>query len=270
MRRVREAGTARAADDVHDQPRPELRVRGSSSRAAARSSTSGALSGWIRPTKVSTIASGGKAEQSPGRRTAARGEPVEVDAGVDHADLVRVGAVEVDQLRALVGGVGDQPVRGLDDLALADDPRGRLGGVSRGQRGVLDLGHRVHGVDQRDAPALLGQPADLAREPVVAVHEVVVAGLAAGLRAQDAAGQRAQLGGQVLLGQALERPGHDVPDEDAGSQLDGRRQVAARGAGEDLDLGAERGEPAGQLDDVDVHAARVAGARAGPAVRCAR
>ncbi len=51
-----------------------------------------------------------------------------------------------------------------------------------------------------------------------------------------------------------------MPHGDPGRQLDHGRQVAARGAGEDLDLDAERGQPLAGLDDVDVHAAGVAGA----------
>ena len=89
--------------------------------------------------------------------------------------------------RGLVGGVGDQPVGGVDDLLLADDAAQRLGGVAVGQREVLHLGERVRGVHERHAPALAGQPADLPGQPVVGVHDVVPAGLVRGLGAQDAA-----------------------------------------------------------------------------------
>ena len=66
----------------------------------------------------------------------------------------------------------------------------RLGGVALGERGVLDLRHRVHRVHQRDAPAVARQRPDLAAEPVVAVHEVVVAGRVVGLGAQHLARER--------------------------------------------------------------------------------
>ena len=81
-----------------------------------------------------------------------------------------------------------------------------------------------------------------------------------GLLAQHGGGEGAQLGGQLLLAQALERPGADVPHRDAGGHLDHRREVAGGGAGEDVDLDAAGGEAPGGLDDVDVHAAGVAGA----------
>ena len=140
-----------------------------------------------------------------------RAEDVEVDAGVDHLDPARLGVVQLDQLLGLDVGVGDEHVGGLDHLLLADHPGDRLGGVAVGERGVLDLGHRVHRVDQRDAPAVARQRADLAGEPVVGVDGVVVAERLGGLRAQHLAGEHAELGGQLLLGEALERPGVDVP-----------------------------------------------------------
>ena len=95
-------------------------------------------------------------------------------------------------------------------------------------------------------------------EPVVRVDDVVVARLVLGLLAQHRGGERAELGGQLLLAEALERAGADVPDGDAGAHLDDGRQVAGRGAGEDVDGDAAGGQAAGDLDDVDVHAAGVA------------
>ncbi len=133
-------------------------------------------------------------EAGAGGSRLAGAEVLEVDAGGDGDDALDVGAVEVDQLARLVGGVGDQPVGGLDDLLLADDAAQRLGGVAVGEREVLHLGQGVGGVHERDAPALGGQPADLAGQPVVRVHDVVEAGLVRGLGAQHAGGQRAQLG----------------------------------------------------------------------------
>ena len=185
-----------------------------SSSATARSSTSGALSGWIRPANSSTSESVGQAERGArlGRRH--RPEDVEVDAGVDDLDPAGVGVVQVDQLLGLEVGVRDQQVGGLDDLLLADDPGERLGDVAVGERVVLDLRHRVHRVHQRHAPAVAGQRADLAGEPVVRVHDVVVADGLPGLGAQHLAREHAQLRGQLLLGQPLERAGVDVPDRD--------------------------------------------------------
>ncbi len=92
------------------------------------------------------------------------------------------------------------------------------------------------------------------------VDEVVVAGAVTGPGLHHAVREGAQLGREVLLGQALVGARVDVPDEDAGGQLDRGREAAGRGPGEDLDLDVDRGEPLGQLHDVDVHAAGVAGA----------
>jgi hypothetical protein len=93
------------------------------------------------------------------------------------------------------------------------------------------------------------------------VHDVVPARLVHGLGAQHAGGQRAQLGRQVVLAQPLERACREVADRHAGRELDDGREVAARGPGEHLDLDAQVGQALGGLDDVDVHAARVPGAR---------
>lgn len=92
------------------------------------------------------------------------------------------------------------------------------------------------------------------------VDQVVVAGAVAGPGLHDAVREGAQLGGQLLLGQALVGAGVDVPDEDAGGELDGRRESSGRRPREDLDLDVDRGEALREFDDVDVHAARVAGA----------
>ncbi len=174
----------------------------------------------------------------------ARGsEHVEVDTGVHDVDAVRVGAVELDEVVALVGGVGHEPVGGIDHLLLADYAHGGLGGVTCGEVAVLHLGHRVHRVHERHVPALAGQPAHLPRQPVVRVNEVVPALRARGLGAHDSSGDGTQLSGEILLEQAFKRTGGDVPHEHARGQLDGTAQSRRRGAGEDLDLDPGLGEP---------------------------
>ncbi len=201
----------------------------------------------------------GQAEAAAGR---GRGtEHVEVDAGVHDLDAGRVGVVQLEQLLGLDVGVRDQHVGGLDDLLLADHPGRRLGGVADGERGVLDLGHRVHRVHERDAPPVADQGADLAGEPVVGVHDVVPALVVAGLGPQHLAGEHAELAGELALGEALERSGVHVVDRDAGERLDARREGRRRRARVDLDGDVPGGQPLGELDDVHVHAARVTGAR---------
>ena len=90
------------------------------------------------------------------------------------------------------------------------------------------------------------------------VDEVVVAGPVSGPGLHHAVGEGAELRGQFLLGEAFVRARVDMPYEHTGRQFDGGREIAGGGAREDLDLDVDRGEPLGQLDDVDVHAARVA------------
>ncbi|BFO22671.1 hypothetical protein SHKM778_90590 [Streptomyces sp. KM77-8] len=93
------------------------------------------------------------------------------------------------------------------------------------------------------------------------MDQVVVAGAVAGPGLHHAVGEGAQLGGQLLLGEAFVGARVDVPDEDAGGEFDGGRDGGGGRAREDLDLDVDRGEALREFDDVDVHAARVAGAR---------
>ena len=218
----------------------------SSSERTACSSTSGALSGWMRPANISTTASSG----IPSRdlRSRRRPEDAEVHAGVHDLDACGVGVVQVEQLLGLHVGVGDQHVGGLDDLLLADHPDGRLRDVTDGQRGVLDLGHRVHRVHQRHAPPVADERADLAGQPVVGVHDVVPALVVARLGPQHLAREHAQLPRQLGLGQALEGTRVDVVHRDAGERLDGRRQLGGGRAGVDLDGQVAGGQPLGELD----------------------
>ncbi len=92
------------------------------------------------------------------------------------------------------------------------------------------------------------------------VDEVVVAGPVAGPGLHHAVGEGAQLGRELLLGETFVRARVHVPYEDPGGQLDHGRQPAGGGPGEDLDLDVDGREALGQLHDVHVHTARVAGA----------
>ena len=181
-----------------------------------------------------------------------------VDTRVDDLDPPRLGVVQVDQLLGLEVGVGDEHVGGLDHLLLSDDARGRLGGVALGERLVLDLRHRVHRVHERYAPAVPGECADLAGEPVVGVHDVVVPERVLRFRAQHLAREHAQLAGQLVLRESLERAGVHVGHLDAVGHRHDRVEQAARRPGEDVDLDATGGQPPGDLHDVDVHAPGVA------------
>ena len=189
-----------------------------------------------------------------------RSEDGGVDTWVDDLDPGGLGVVEVDQLLGLEIGVGDEHVGGLDHLLLPDHPGRGLGGVALGERFVLDLRHGVHRVHERDAPAVAGQRTDLSGEPVVGVDDVVVTERLGRLGPQDLAGEHAELAGQLGLGEPLERAGVHVGHLDAVGQRDDGVGQAAGGPGEDVDLDPAGGQPARDLDDIDVHAAGVAGA----------
>jgi len=205
----------------------------------------------------------GQAEPAPSRSLAGlvgRGEAFEVNARLHDLDPSGRSIVHIDQLASFGRRIGDQAVGLGHHLLLADNTSLGLGLVAVGQQPVLDLRKSVGGVHQRHHPPILGQRADLTGQPVVRVHQVVVAGRPGRLGTQYAVGEGAHLSRQFFLGQALERPRRDMPDRDARSHLDTRRQIAAGGSSEDLDLDAERRKPSRHLDDVDVHAAGVAGA----------
>ncbi|MEY9214714.1 hypothetical protein ABH917_004160 [Thermobifida halotolerans] len=91
------------------------------------------------------------------------------------------------------------------------------------------------------------------------MHQVVVAAEVLGLGAQHAVHERAQVAGQSRLVEPAVGTRRDVADGDSGRHLDLGRLLEGGGAGEDVDGDTASGQPFGDLDDVDVHAARVAG-----------
>jgi hypothetical protein len=153
---------------------PATTTRTPGSFAAARSTISGAFSGWMRPTKATTCSSSGSpsavraARRSPGWNTS-RSTP-----GWTTSIRLGIGAMNRNQLSCFILGVDDEPVCLVDDLLLANGAQRRLGPVTIGQRRVLHRGQGVRGMHQRHRPAVPSQPADLTRQPVVRVHDVVV------------------------------------------------------------------------------------------------
>lgn len=91
------------------------------------------------------------------------------------------------------------------------------------------------------------------------MHEIVVTGQMPGLLAQHLGGERAQLGRQVVLVQAFERPGHHTAYQHPGRCLLHRGHIRGGGPGEDLDLDPPLGQLERGLEDVDVHPARITG-----------
>jgi hypothetical protein len=117
----------------------------------------------------------------------------------------------------------------------------------------------VHGLDERDAPPLLGDSADLAGQPVVAVHEIVPAGRVRSLGPQQLEGELTELAGKIRFVEIFERPGGQMTDEDAGRELGDLRLVAGYRPGEYVNLDTPLGEALGDLNDVDIKTACVAG-----------
>ncbi len=93
------------------------------------------------------------------------------------------------------------------------------------------------------------------------MDDVEPAGLLRGLSPQHIHDERAQPGRKVLSSDVPERACINVTHCDPGGKRDRRLHRAAGGSGEDLNLGAERGELPGQLDHVHIHPARVTGPR---------
>ena len=132
--RVGQARSGRAAEDRHDELARPVAGGDPSSSAAALTSTSGALSGWIRPTNSSTLASWGSPTAARAARTSPGREQRQVHPGRHDDHLVGLRGIQVDQLVALAQGVGDEAVRRLDDLDLTDLATGAARGC-RPRRG---------------------------------------------------------------------------------------------------------------------------------------
>ena len=140
---------------------------------------------------------GRQAELRPGMRLRSGLEHREVNARINGDDARRVGGVVPDELPCLIVGIGNQPVGRGNDLRLAAQPDLWLNGVAGREGGVLDLAQRVHGLDERDSPPLLGDGADLARQPVMPVHEVIPAGRMRSLGPEQLEGELAQLARKI-------------------------------------------------------------------------
>ena len=95
------------------------------------------------------------------------------------------------------------------------------------------------------------------------MHDVVVAGLMRRFGAKHTRREGAQLSGQVVLVEPLERPGDHVAHQHARRDLDDGLIGRRRRAGEDLHLDPAAGHLKRALQHVDVHAARVARPRLG-------
>ena len=243
---------------------PQRRARARAARATARSSTSGALSGWIRPANSSTCGVRGQPERGGARRRVSRGRNTSRSTP-GWTTSTRPGSASYRSISCLAS----MSVLAISMSAASttcSSPMiraGGLGGVAVGERVVLDLGHRVHRVHQRHAPAVAGQRADLAGEPVVGVHErrSGPSGWAASVRSTSRAKTHSWPGSSPLVSPSngpawMWRTVTPSPASTTGGSV--ARTVARVKMSTSMPRG---GQPPGQLDDVDVHAAGVAGAR---------
>ena len=195
-------------------------------RAAARRAPSAA--GCARRTAARTASGGSPSRVRAADASAIGRNSVQVDAGRDRDDLVRVGAVEADA----AGGPRPRCWRsaGRPRPTTCSSPMSRASGSGRSpsaSEAFLTLARVCVECTSGTPQRVRGQPADLAGQPVVRVHQVVPAGLVGGLGPQHLGGERAQLGRQVVLGQPLERAGDDVPDQHAGLSSTTGGSVAA-------------------------------------------
>ena len=157
---VLEAAAGGAADDGDDEPIAQARIAFQHHRGSIEDDV-GCLERLDPPGEQQQRGVGRDVEQLAGDVLAAGLEHLEVDAGMHHGDSVGIGVIELDQLASFLRRIGDQLVGETDDLLLAVDAADRLGRITFGELGVLDLRHRVHRVHEGYAPSLAGDGADL-------------------------------------------------------------------------------------------------------------
>ena len=120
---------------------------------------------------------------------------------------------------------------------------------------VLQLRQRVKRADHRNAPAVGEQQSQPARQPVVAVDDVVAR---AGERPKplDTAGEIGQIIEHVVLVDVAVRTSVDVHHPRAGLVLHHVRHIHRLPTGEDVDDNPTRRECTSQLANVHIHPAR--------------
>ena len=173
---------------------------------------------------------------------------------------IALGAVEVDELLALVGRGREHEVGAADDLLL--DPGARRRVVVDPGFG-LDPGQRVERRDERQVELVLQPVADRAGDPVVRVQRVVADVLGGHvverrLRPAGRSGRRARAWAPARGG-----PAARCTTRNPGSTSTTRRLARVIAAGEDVALDPGAGQRGGERPDVHVHPAAVAGARLG-------
>lgn len=224
-------------------------------RASASMATSAPLRGTSRPMCSSRNGRPCGGASCAGR---GRGEPLGVHAARHHPHLAHRHA-EGDEFGDLVAAGRHRDVAVRADLPFPVDAPGRAG-VGGALVAALHAAERVEGVDERDAEGPGRPPGGDAGHPEVRVGQV---GRSAGPLAFQELAELRHVGQQLVLGQAVRRPGGHVPDLQAGADADGAGQGGAVAAGVDGHPVAAFGELSGQLGDVHVLAAGVGAAECG-------
>ena len=223
--------------------------------AIAATATSGALSGWIRPTNSTT-------GRSAGRPTARRaplpvaGREEGVLDGRRH-DLDRAGgvAVQAAELALLLRAADADGVAAADDLRLGPVPPRRLEVAALG----LDPGQGVERRDERQVEVVLEPVADHAAQPVVAVDRRRRRARRAGARGRRAVNSSSS-SASASFGRS-NGPAGTCTTRWPGSTTTSGARPGPVGAGVRRALDAGLGERRRDLAHVDVHPAAVAGTR---------
>ncbi len=127
-------------------------------------------------------------------------------------------------------------------------------------RGVLHAPQGMERVGQRKAAGALHQQPRPSRQPVVAVHDVVV-GVAGFHPADDLLGKAADMGRQRQHRGVPAWSGDDVHHAITGNHLNDLTQSGCGGAGEQVHSYPPAHHGASQFVDVDVHATGAAHSR---------
>ncbi len=123
------------------------------------------------------------------------------------------------QFGGFSAGIGNQAGGAVDDPVLALFAPTRLGLFAGLQQEVLDLGHGVHGVDERHTPELRELQARDPGHPIVRMDDVVAAVWLALADLLDLGHHAVQQPRQFFLGDLPWRPCQDVVDAHAGVRM---------------------------------------------------
>lgn len=131
--------------------------------------------------------------------------------------MVEVSAVVGDEFGGFGGGVGDEAGGAVNDAVFAVFAAARFGLFAGVQEEVLDFGHGVHGVHERNVPQAGELEAGDAGNPVVGVDEVVAAVRLLGADAFDFGDHAVQQFGEFFFGSLRGGPARTLWTQTPGS-----------------------------------------------------